>query len=559
MPMPDHIPPGPLSPATAAALAELSRQLQRVLALHAQAPLQLAKDAGPWLLSWTGGDFLARVDSGSGPFAFTEQRPDASGGTDDLLRGRTGTTGQNPLYEANGISLVPANAIVLAREHYLDGSTGRNYSFSWPSIQVGESDGSPTYSLITRLLFDATYFVVSQPGTNIAQVTLRTPGITVEEDDGSPTYADVRVLQVHAPSFVLSQPAAHTALITAHWGTDIQDVGTSTSNGTSETFARSNHVHGLNLSGSATVYRDDCVQGVVFRYRSTITASAHGITQSAWVYDSTQGCCDCGPIGSGGGTCCFWEWSGGEQVRVTPDILYVILDWSTHGTACVPATWDEGMQGYYFEFFDDCGFVIWGWVVCDNSQWDLDYSIRGYLYDPDFGIGFILTSDTAPTQQQFNEAPNTCDPLSVTVSIGEGGPTVTLVETACDPGDYTWDCGSGSGSGSGGPGPGPPIELTMIVYPNDCTCLASPEIVTLTRVTLVPLQYQGSYTNCGGTTNCTFENLGGGTWRLTLSGRMSGTVDEVAFSGDPLDWDTTALTVSGSGIVCNTVNVSVME
>ncbi len=44
--------------------------------------------------------------------------------------------------------------------------------------------------------------------------------------------------------------------------------------------------------GTLTAYRVDCVDGINRRYASTIALTDAGVSQSPWVYESDQGCCD---------------------------------------------------------------------------------------------------------------------------------------------------------------------------------------------------------------------------------------------------------------------------
>jgi hypothetical protein len=55
-------------------------------------------------------------------------------------------------------------------------------------------------------------------------------------------------------------------------------------------------------AGPIITYKLECVGGIIVRYRSTLSISAGALVQSAWVADSTQGCCTCPGSGSGSGT-----------------------------------------------------------------------------------------------------------------------------------------------------------------------------------------------------------------------------------------------------------------
>jgi hypothetical protein len=134
--LPDSIPPGPLSPATAAGLTQISRRLQEVYAMDAQAPLQIQKGTGPWLLSALLDGFPAKITSGSNPYAWTEQDPTSSGTWTNKSGGRVGTTSLQPAYEFNDSTSVPANTFVWMVPAGLHSTQGREYVFAYTAGDV---------------------------------------------------------------------------------------------------------------------------------------------------------------------------------------------------------------------------------------------------------------------------------------------------------------------------------------------------------------------------------------------------------------------------------------
>ncbi len=73
--------------------------------------------------------------------------------------------------------------------------------------------------------------------------------IRIELDTGVPSYFPVNRIQFNSFSFIVTQPFANTVDITPVWGTAISLVGTSLPSqpGTSQLFAREDHVHGPSL------------------------------------------------------------------------------------------------------------------------------------------------------------------------------------------------------------------------------------------------------------------------------------------------------------------------
>lgn len=58
---------------------------------------------------------------------------------------------------------------------------------------------------------------------------------------------------------------------------------------------------GSSSSSDLTLYKTDCISGINFRFRSTLTISNGQISQSPWVFDSFQGCCSCSSASGGSG------------------------------------------------------------------------------------------------------------------------------------------------------------------------------------------------------------------------------------------------------------------
>lgn len=147
--LPNEIPPGPLTPKTAAALTELLRLVRGLMQFSASPPLNLEMGPVPSLrLDLPDPGFYARLGSeGLAPFSFAEVEPDGLGSWTTKVGGRTGSPSVNPAYEDNDFEDIPEDRIVWMREHYLDSGTGRSYTFSAPSAaaSVGDLDGELFY------------------------------------------------------------------------------------------------------------------------------------------------------------------------------------------------------------------------------------------------------------------------------------------------------------------------------------------------------------------------------------------------------------------------------
>ena len=111
----DNIEPiHPGDPIRATWLNALRRAALAALNLKVEAPLELVKTAGGFVLrlAWNP-RFWIKVTSGTNPYAWTEQVA-AAGGT-WAAGSRSGTTTTDPAYEQNGNASVPANTVVIAR------------------------------------------------------------------------------------------------------------------------------------------------------------------------------------------------------------------------------------------------------------------------------------------------------------------------------------------------------------------------------------------------------------------------------------------------------------
>lgn len=81
--------------------------------------------------------------------------------------------------------------------------------------------------------------------------------LTVQESDGSPSYPNIGTLQFTATAFVLTQPGANIALVSLGYGLvgDIQATGLANAAGSSLKVARADHVHDMTVmvgSGSSS-------------------------------------------------------------------------------------------------------------------------------------------------------------------------------------------------------------------------------------------------------------------------------------------------------------------
>lgn len=340
--MPDEIRPGPMTPDGAASLDARLRRLEELLAISAAPPLQLSFDGGGPRLSYDQSreGFWVQITSGTNPYDWTEQRPIASGGFENLIAGRSGTTTDNPLFEANGRT-IETPAYVWAWPGYFDrGSAGLTYLFDSEAV----------------------------------------------------------------------------------------------------------------TSSAATVYRDECVGGAVLRSSSTITLAAGRLSQSAWVFDSFQGCCVCSG-GSGSGFICCGR-------TMAPSICFTITatehtpspDWCLLREAISASVilHFDGTLGAWFGSYTVSGggtFLIEVNCAGDFRIWCGDTSDDLHLLT--FGIGG--TYDCGPPwtwSWQMGDADYVstvygCCPVEIS-------PPQYLFTATED----TTGCGGGSGSGSGSGGGG---------------------------------------------------------------------------------------------------------
>jgi hypothetical protein len=111
------------------ALAELRRSLQFI----PQPPL--------WVLDTVSGfhigidrsrePFWAEITSGTNPYAWKEKNPLTSGGWEDTVRGRTGTTTFRPAYEQNDVTTIAAGTIVRLYPTFKNNSSTREQEYSF--------------------------------------------------------------------------------------------------------------------------------------------------------------------------------------------------------------------------------------------------------------------------------------------------------------------------------------------------------------------------------------------------------------------------------------------
>lgn len=121
----------------------------------------------------------AKITSGSNPYAWTEQDVGTGGTFSNKTNGRSGTTTQDPAYEINDNTMVAANSIVWMERAYVNisGSTvSQEWTFSLASggatgLTVEEVDGTPSFTNITKILFDqGDLFSLTQPSANQVRV-----------------------------------------------------------------------------------------------------------------------------------------------------------------------------------------------------------------------------------------------------------------------------------------------------------------------------------------------------------------------------------------------------
>lgn len=181
-------------------------------------------------------------------------------------------SGSVQLYDSSNPSVVPPfykqEYIWIVDRNDNDVMSGRIYNGQF----VGFSQGTAV----------APIYVVDSPGDMTS--------LTVREDDLDPTYTGIDIIEVHAPSFILTQPGTGIARIEAHWGADIQSVGSFNYEGTDELFARDDHVHAATIPPPP--YPPLCNQ---IAFEGFFLKVYNCITQQ-WVYF-----CPCFPDGSGSG------------------------------------------------------------------------------------------------------------------------------------------------------------------------------------------------------------------------------------------------------------------
>ena len=148
---------------------------------------------------------LFKITGGSNPYSAQEVYVDEDDGSRDDVGTSAVTTGSEQLWELNGVTTVPVDAVVVGVPNTY--GVGWVFDAAAATLTVKESDGVPSYSSITSLEFDqADGFTVTQPGAGRVKIDFTEPtasklltGNTATPASGSTADENTSELRVVAP------------------------------------------------------------------------------------------------------------------------------------------------------------------------------------------------------------------------------------------------------------------------------------------------------------------------------------------------------------------------
>jgi hypothetical protein len=118
-------------------------ELERSLNLTTDGRVKVVDGPGGRHLSLdrSGEPFWAEITSGTNPYAWKEKNPLTSGGWEDTVRGRTGTTTFRPAYERNDKADVPAGAVARLYPTFKNNTSTREQEYTFTYDRAAAAAG----------------------------------------------------------------------------------------------------------------------------------------------------------------------------------------------------------------------------------------------------------------------------------------------------------------------------------------------------------------------------------------------------------------------------------